>query len=189
MGYLCANYRYKFSNFVISLTLFVMVLPIVGSMPARITLLRRLDLFDRIIGDMIVNMTFTNMYFLVFHGFFGGMGSTYAEAAEVDGASQLRTMVTICLPLAIKMVTTVILVYFIGRWNDYNTPLMYLPSYPPLSYGLYLLSTGNGGQIDNAMTEPAKIGACFIVALPIITIFSIFNQKIMTNVSVGGLKG
>ena len=143
------------------------------------------------LGMYIMKGYFANVNFLIFYAMFRGISGTYTEAGLLDGAGYWRIYFRIILPLASSTFLAVFLLSFIAHWNDYSTPLMYLPSYPPLSYGLYMISAGSmdSGQIDNAMTEPAKIAACFLVSLPIIIIFSIFNQKIMTNVSVGGLKG
>lgn len=188
VGYLCAKYPYKFSSLCYTITVVVMILPLVSSTPARITFLKRIYLFDTIVGDWIVNMTFTNMYFLVFYGFFQGMSGTYAEAAEVDGASQFRTLVTIIMPLAVKMMTTVILIYFIARWNDYNTPLMYLPSKPTIALAIYKLanSTNSGGGAFSAI--PARIAAAMFVAIPMVILFICLKDKLLGNISMGGLK-
>ena len=188
VGYLCAKYPYKFSSLCYSITIFVMILPIVSSTPARITLLKRLNLFDSIIGDWMVNMTFTNMYFLVFYGFFQGMSGTYAEAAEVDGASQFRTLVTIIMPLAVKMMTTVILIYFIARWNDYNTPLMYLPGHPTIALAIYNLANKTNIQGAAFSSIPARVAAAMFIAIPMIILFICVKDRLLGNISMGGIK-
>lgn len=194
VGYLCAKYRFKFSNVIYAIVIFVMVMPIVGATPARITLLRRLGLFDSLAGDLVTKLSFTNMYFLVFYAFFQGIPDSFAEAAEVDGASQLRIMVSIMFPLAIKMITTVALILFVQYWNDYNTPYMYLPTHPTLSYSVFrlVLFTNFQGNTPDAYKlrfTPAQIAACMMLAVPIIVVFVAFKDKLMGNISLGGVKG
>lgn len=187
VGYVCAKYPYRWSTVMYSIVITVMVLPIVGTTPARITLMRRLGIFNEIWGDWIVCLTFTNMYFLVFYAFFQGMSGTYAEAAEVDGASQFRTMVNICMPLASKMIVTIILIFFISRWNDYNTPLLMMPTKPTIAYAIYDLVTlsTNAGHLK---APPAQIAACMFLAIPMLILFVCLKDKLMGNLSMGGIK-
>ena len=174
----------EYQNTIFTMVLFVMVMPLVGTEPARVKLLQRLYLFDTMWGDFIVNFTFANMYFLVFYAFYSGVSGTYAEAAEVDGASQLRTMIQIIMPLASKMILTVVLIFFIGRWNNYATPLVYMPNKWMISYRLYIITIYQ----DKVGGDPAKIAGAMIIVLPILIIFILLRNKIMGNVSMGGIK-
>ncbi|MBR3804575.1 MAG: carbohydrate ABC transporter permease [Clostridia bacterium] len=185
VGYLAAKYPYKFSTLLYVITLFVMVMPIVGSEPARIKLLCRLYLFDTMWGDFIVNFTFANLYFLVFYAFYQGVSGTYAEAAEVDGASQLRTMIQIIMPLASKMISTVLLIFFIGRWNNYATPLVYMPNKWMISYRLYIVTTYNKNTLGD---DPSRIAGAMMIVVPILILFILLRNKIMGNISIGGVK-
>ena len=189
VGYLCAKYPYRFSSLLYTITLVVMILPIVGSDPSRIELMCRLYLFDTMIGDFIVNFTFTNVYFLVFYAFYQGVSGTYAEAAEIDGASQLRTMVSIVMPLASKMIATVTLIFFMNRWNSYNWQMLYMPNVWMIAYRIYIITTSTSNAAGSiAVNPPACIAASMILALPIVALFIAFRNKIMGNISMGGLK-
>ena len=186
VGYLAAKYPYKFSSLLYSITLFVIAVPLVGSGPARVRFMCRLYLFDTMIGDFIVNITFTNVYFIVFYAYYQGMSGTYAEAAEIDGASPLRTLVSIILPLAVKMMGTVILIFFINRWNSYNWLMIYLPNTWMIAYRIYLITSVNPQILNNS--TPTVLSAAMILAIPILILFIIFKDKIMGNISMGGLK-
>ncbi len=186
VGYLAAKYPYKFSGLLYGITITVMILPIVGSDPSRVRLMQQLYLFDTMIGDFIVNFTFTNVYFLVFYAYYQGMSGTFAEAAEIDGASQLRTLVSIVLPLAIKMMGTVLLIFFINRWNSYNWQMIYMPNIWMIAYRIYEITSNNPQILKNS--TPANLAAAMILALPIIVLFVFLKDKIMGNISMGGLK-
>ena len=185
VGYLCATYKYKFSELCYTITLFVMVMPITGTATARIRLMCRLKIFDSVYGNWITCLGFTNIYFLMFLAFFQGMSGTFAEAAEVDGASQFRILWQIMLPLAAKMMLTIILIYFIARWNDTGTFLIYMPNKWSISYRVFMLTTLNTNVVPGST---AKIAACFFIAIPMILLFIIFKDKIMGNLSMGGVK-
>lgn len=185
MGYICAKFRYKFCGFIYAFVLFVMVMPMVGNTTAMLTLMRRLSMYDTIWGMWIKGCTFANTYFLIYYAFFSGVSDTYAEAAQIDGASYFRVMCTIYLPLAVKTITTVFLLQFVALYNDYNTSLVYIPSHLTLAYAVWHFSNGSSGYNDNA---PFNLAASMTLALPMVLIFIVFKNKLMGNISVGGIK-
>ena len=185
VAYICAKYRYKFSTFLYSFVLITMIIPITSSAAARIELLRNLSIFDSWLGLVINNFGFESMYFLIFYAFFGDLSSTYNEAAEIDGASQFRTMFSICVPLAMKMVSTVILIQFVGAWNEYTSALMFYPTKKTLAVALH----GMGQATQGRMSLPtSKMAAMVVLCLPILLLFIFLKDKLMGNISIGGIK-
>ena len=84
-------------------------------------------------------------------------------------------------PLAL----TLGLLLFINKWNDYMSPLLYLPKMPTLATGLYryqIIVERNGNY-------PVLYAGLFMCLLPILIIFIIFSDKMMNNINIGGLKG
>ena len=186
MGYLCSMYKNKLSSFLYALVLFVIATPIVGTMPSTVNLMRSLRLYDSFVGEYIRRSSFTNMYFLIFFAYFKGLSSGYSEAAEIDGASQLSVMFRIYIPLALNIFFTIYLILFVAFGNDFTTPMMFVPSKPTLSYAIYYTTTLDSGSSFNHATR--RMAALMVFAIPIIVIFSIFNKKLMTNLTMGGMK-
>ena len=187
MGYLCAKYQNKLSRIIYLIVIFVIAIPIVGNQPSVINLMRNLRLFDTMIGDWIRRSSFTNIYFLLFYAYFRTIPDDYGESAEIDGANQLTIMFRIYLPLALPMFFTVFLLIFVAAWNDFTTPMLYLPSYPTISYLLYYKTTVNSGSAFNS--DVRRIAALMLSAIPITAIFIAFNKRLMTNLTIGGIKG
>ena len=94
-------------------------------------------------------------------------------------------MTKIMLPMSKNTLLTVILLNFIGYWNDYQTPLLYIPSHPTLAYGLYLFSNSADNELA---TIPMKITGCMLMMVPILILFLIFRKRLIGNISIGGLK-
>ena len=161
-----------------------MVMPMVGNTTAMITLMRRFCIYDTIWGMWLKGLTFANTYFLIFYAFFSGTSDTYAEAAQLDGASYFRVMFTIYLPLAIKTISTVFLLQFVAMYNDYNTSLLYIPTHPTLAYAVLIF----GGQFNSGADVPFNFAAAMALATPMVIVFVIFKNKLMGNISVGGVK-
>jgi ABC-type glycerol-3-phosphate transport system permease component len=189
-AYLCAKYKFRFSEFIYVLMLVVMAIPIVGSSPAMVSLLRDLGIHDTIFAMVALNFNFTGIYFFVFHAYLTGISDTYVEAAEIDGASQLGVFIKIIFPLCLKTFFTVFLLQFIQTWNDYQTPLLYYPNHPTLAYAVFRMTNNTGGA-DKGMEYqgvPQRVAGCMVLAIPIFAIFVAFNKLLMGNLTMGGLK-
>ncbi len=186
VGYTCAKYRYKFSGFVYSIVVFTMVLPVVGTQPVTITLLQRIRFFDNAIGFLIWNCNFASMYYMIFFAFYQGLSDSYFEAAEIDGASQFRCLTQIAIPLAKTMFAATFVIHFIDTWTNYNTTMVYLPSFPNIAYGIHyntvVLADGN------MQSTTTRLAALMLMAAPTLIFFTVFRKQLMGNISIGGIK-
>lgn len=194
MSYLCAKYRNFFSKVIYGIVMFMMMVPILGSTSSTIELIRKIHLYDTYYGFLFFKFTFSGVYFLTYHAFFESLPDAYNEAAEIDGASQLRIMVTIIMPLASKLILTTTLLSFVAMYNEYTTALLYMPTHPTLAYGVYTLSLSSESSLSNGVrytptAVSARMAAIMILAIPMVTLFIFAKDKLMGNVSVGGIKG
>ncbi len=186
VAYLTAKYKFKLNKIIHTVVIVAMILPIVGSLPSELQLIRTIGIYDHIWGMYILKANFLGMYFLVFYGTFRSLSWEYAEAALIDGASHFTVMVKIMLPLVKSTIFAVGLLMFIGFWNDYQTPMLYIPSYPTVSFGVFSFE-GNGMAGQN--TVPNILAASILLMLPMVIIFIIFKNKFIGNLTVGGIKG
>lgn len=186
MGYAAARFKYKFSEFIYTLVMVTISLPIVGSMPSEIATAQALGIFDTFPGIWIMRATFLNTYFLIFHAQFKMIPQDYTEAAKIDGASPWAIMMQIIVPLAAGTILTVFILNFIALWNDFQIPMVYLPSHPVAAYGMYQFQ--NTAIVEIAHTPTRLAGIC-LMALPIVIFYAIFNKQLNVNLSVGGIKG
>lgn len=185
MAYMCYNYRYKFSKIIYAVVIFTITLPLFGTTPSMINLLCQLNLFDTFLGMWIINASFGGTYFLVFYAAFSSVSSAYYEAAEIDGAGQFKIFISMGLPLVSKMISTVFVLLFVAQWNDYGTPMLYLPTKPTLAYAIFYVTHRPkyvAGQV------PKMLAALILLVLPILILFVVFKEKLMGDVSLGGIK-
>lgn len=186
VAYCTAKYKNVVSTIIHYAVIITLILPIVGNTPSMISVMRSLGLYNTMVGAWIMKFCFNNMYYLIFYAAFKSLSWSYAESAFIDGASHYTVFFKIMFPLMIKLVATVFLLLFISYWNDYQTPMFYLPDYRTASYGLFVIYTST----EDAMAfPPMKIAGGVIVFLPIFILFLIFRNKIMGNLTEGGIKG
>lgn len=167
--------------------LVIFQLPLGQSLAASIKFLKDLSMFDSMIGMWIWSSGAFGGIYLLYHASFRGVSMTYAEAAAIDGASEFRIFFQIMLPMTKGIFLAFYLSKFVTIWNDYMSPMIYLPSYPTLSYAAW--QAQYSVDTDFAMV-PRQLAGLTIVLLPVIAVFVIFRDKLMHNdISVGGIKG
>ncbi len=185
-AYACARFNFKFSQLIYGIVIVTMIMPIVGSLPSEIDMATRFGLYDSIPGMWVMKSNFLGMYFLVFYAMFKNVPKAFAEAAEIDGANNFQIMFRIHFPICRNTFFTIMLITFVEFWNDFQTPLVYLDHYPTVSLGLYkiMLST------ETELTQLSmKMAATFLVVVPTLAIFLVFQKRLMGNLTVGGIKG
>lgn len=185
-SYLCAKYKYRFSKIIYLIVIITMILPIVGNLPAEIAMAKRFLLYDQIWGTWILKANFLGLYFIVFYNYFKTVPDAYIEAAKIDGASNLRVLLRIILPMARPIFFTVLLINFITFWNDYQTPLIYLKSTPTIAVGMYQMAMTNDNQLSYV---PCRMAAAVMMLTPVLIVFLAFHKKLLGNLNMGGIKG
>ena len=113
----------------------------------------------------------------------------FDEAAKIDGANSLQTLLLVLLPLSRPALTTGVVISFIGHWDEFFLPLVYLntPTLFPLSVGLrYFQSAllGEGQPMFHLL-----MAASMVVVLPIIAIFFFAQRYFIEGIQLTGLKG
>ncbi|MBO5277641.1 MAG: carbohydrate ABC transporter permease [Clostridia bacterium] len=199
MAYLTARYAYLYSKIIYAIVIVVMVIPIVGAQASEIQVLSMLGLYNTRFGFLVLKASFVGMYFLVFYETFKNIPMTYSEAAMIDGASDWCIMTKICLPLVLNVFTTIALITFIQFWNDYQMAMLYMPDYPTLSYFLFQVQNQTqevrvsglpyGMKTIRSDYVPIKMTATVVLMTPILILFIALHERLMGNLSIGGIKG
>ena len=185
-AYAVARFNFKFNSVIINIVIITMALPIVGSLPSELQMAKALGFYDSILGNCLMKANFLGMYTLIFYSTFKSFSKDYAEAALVDGANEFTIMFKIMIPLVLNIIGMIFLLKFIDFWNDYSTPMIFMPNYPTMAYGLlqFNLSTNNATSF-----LVVKIAACVILMIPILILFLLFKNKLIGNLTLGGIKG
>ncbi len=185
IAYATSKFNYKFNVIVDSICIITMIIPIVGSSMSMVSVLHQLHIYDTFIALFLQKFNYANMYYLMFGAIFKGVSKEYYEAAHVDGATEFTVMLRIAFPLVATSFGLIFLLFFIQYWNDYTTLMTYAPTHPTLSYALYKLSFTDQGDLN---MPTIKLAGSVVIVLPVIILFIIFRNKIMGNLTIGGVK-
>ena len=183
-AYVSTKYEFPGSKWIYTIVMVMMTLPVYGSSGAQYRLIRSLGLVDSYAHILLSISGFTSAY-LYYRAFFKGLSWSYAEAAMMDGANEFQTYFKVMLPQAKPIFTALFLTTWLVAWNNYESPMVYLPNLPTLPVGVF--------QFNKEMIYQARLdilfAACLVVSIPALIIFVAFNKVLTTNVSVGGIKG
>lgn len=186
VAYATARFDFKFSKVVYWIVIITMILPIVGSLASEKNIVESLGLYDSMLGMYLLKANFLGLYYLVFYAAFSKIPKDFEEAAIIDGASNFQVMTKVMLPMVSKLFTTIMLIKFIDFWNDYQTPLIYLPTKPTIAVGLLGYSQSYIYQISS---PPMKLAGALIVFVPILILFIFLQKRLIGGISsVGGIK-
>ena len=188
-AYACARFNYRFSKLIHTVVIVVMMIPIVGSLPSEIEMARSLNILNTMWGLWIMKANFLGLYFLVFYDIFKSLPVSFSEAAKMDGANNLQIFLQIALPLIKNTFFTVLLIKFITFWNDYQSPKIFMPSFPTIANGLHFVMNENAKEGSIHTEVPARMAMVILTAVPITTLFMIFQKRLLGNLTMGGVKG
>lgn len=184
-GYIFAHYEFKGKTFLFNFVIFMMILPIFGSLPSMYKLIHDLKLNDSYLYTVATCIGGLNGTMLMTYGYYKGVPKELREAIYMDGGNDFVAYLRVYFPLGRNIFVALTLLSFIQRWNDYETPILYFDKLPVLATGLRKFQL----EIQYVANTPAYFAGALIVMLPVVIIFALFSDKIMGQLHSGGLKG
>lgn len=189
VGYALAVLSFRGRGVVFALVLLVQAIPFQLLMiPLYVMVVRYFGLADNFIG-MILPFAINSVAVLIFRQYFLQIPRDVFDAARIDGASELRILLFIAVPLVRPAVLTAMLVTFIGPWNEFLWPFLVTKdaTKQTLAVSLANFSQTNGSFLDNPMGA-VLAGAC-VLAVPVVVLFLLF-QRHFTSANLGSaIKG
>ena len=140
-----------------------------------------LDSFGALIIPAAINIG--NIFMM--RQFFVSFPKDIEEAASIDGLGRFQTFFKIVMPLAMPSIATQAVFTFMGFWNEFMKPMLYIstPSRYTLTLGLQTFQAKDGGvRWDHTMA------ASIITIIPIIAIYLIFNRYFLKGIRMDGEK-
>ncbi len=184
IAYALARFKFPGRNLLVAIGIGAMVIPDLGSRTVVYKMYNDLH----IINTWFILIQYTTPFgimFLMVYSLFSTVPKEYSEAAKIDGASELRILVKIMLPMALGVIGLMMVMNSIGVWNDYYTPYMYMPSLKTLALGIQELS-----EEAQAVSNFTVLYAAMIMSItPVVVLFVAMRNTIISNVAIGGIKG
>ncbi len=183
-----AKMEWKGRNAIFQFLIFTMMIP--GS----VTLTASFLMYD------LIGWVDTPLPFMI-PGMFGGIGMVFflrqymkgipddlIGAAKIDGMSEIKIFLTLILPLSVPALLTQGILAFIGHYNEYMGPLLYLPSAADNEITLQLVLRKLTERFRLHPNE--QMGVCLIAMMPMLLLYLLLQNYILKGISMSsGLKG
>ena len=182
-GFAFAMYRFPLKNFFFIIILSTLMIPIQVTSVALYILMAQLKWIDTFIGILCPNLASAFSVFFLTQTI-RGMPKSLIDAARIDGAGEMRIVVTIVAPLIKGVIATVALILFIGSWNDFMWPVIIINSEQLRTIPVGIAFFKDPYHISFG----PLMAATSITTLPMIIIYFFTQRFIIKGIAATGVK-
>jgi multiple sugar transport system permease protein len=185
-AYSLAFYNSRITQTAGKLILFTYMFPGVVIIVPAYSLLSRLGLVDTLVGLVLVELVLTIPFCTwMLRSFFVDIPKEILEAGRVDGASSMRVLWSLLLPVARPGVIAIAVFSFIFSWNEFLFPLVLINSDSGKT-----LPLGVAGFMGNLTVQWGPLLASGVVAvLPVLALFLVLQRYLVEGLTAGAVKG
>ena len=192
VAYSFARFRWRGRDLVFGITLATMMLPAQVTQIPKYILFKYLGWLDTV-KPLWVPSWFGGGAFSIFliRQFIRSIPRELDEAATIDGANPLRILGSVLLPLMKPVIATISVMSFIGGWNDFMGPLIYLatPEKFTVALGMRYFQVTPAGQSWGMPTDHLLMAACVMSTTPVILLFFSAQRYFVQGIVMSGIKG
>ncbi len=201
LAYPMARKSFRYKN-VLSFFVFFTMLFNGGIVPSYIMWSRFFHIKNTIWALIIPNYMVTAFNVILVKNFYqNNVPDALVEAAQIDGASELKTFYSIMFPLSRPVVATISLFTGLCYWNDWTNGLYYVDNEKLFSIQLLLMKIMNNIQALKANTAlmgtgtvelpgtSVRMAMAFVGILPILIVYPFVQKYLVEGVVIGAVKG
>ncbi len=148
--------------------------------------LKNLDLLDSLLGIILIQVGIGVPFgtFLM-RNFFRGLPGELADAARIDGCTELGVFWRVMLPLVRPAALALLLFSFANSWNDYALPLIALQTDARRTLPVGLVHFSGQYATDYSLVFAATV----ISFIPVVLVYLLFQRQFVEGINAGALKG
>ncbi|GAA4162823.1 carbohydrate ABC transporter permease [Gryllotalpicola daejeonensis] len=188
-GYSLAVLQWRGRGTTFALALLVQVIPFqLLIIPLYVLIARDYGLADSYLG-MILPFAINSTAVIIFRQYFLQVPKELFEAARIDGAGEFRLLWRVALPLVRPALVTVLLLVFIGPWNEFLWPFLITKeaSMQPLAVSLANYISNVAATAANPFG--AVLAGAVVLAAPVVVLFIVFQRYFISTDIGSGVKG
>jgi len=187
VGYAFARLRFRGRGPLFVLMIATMMLPVQVTMIPLFLLFRTFGWVDTILPLVVPAFFGTPFFIFMFRQFFAQIPEALVEAARLDGCGHLGVWWRVMLPLCRPVIAITAVFTFIGTWNDFLGPLIYLQSESRMTLAVALNSFQN--QYGDFSDMNLLMAASIVTMLPCILLFVVAQRQFVGGLALGAVKG
>ena len=183
-AYAFAKLRFKGRDVLFLAYIATIAVPWQAYMLPQFILMRSMGLYDRL-GAIMVLQAFSAFGVFLMRQFYQSIPTELCEAARIDGLSEYGIWARIMLPLSKASIATLVIFTFVGTWNDYMGPMIYLTRdvNKTIQVGLRRFIQENSSDYHLIMA------ASVVSLIPVSIVFLTLQKYFIEGIATSGLKG
>lgn len=184
-AYAFARLKWPGRDFWFAILIGTMMLPGTVTMIPQFILFKNLGWLNSYLPLIVPSFAGNAFNIFLLRQFFRTIPIDLSDCAKLDGCSELRIFGQILMPLCKPALATIAIFSFMGTWNDYIGPLIYINDNMQytLTYGLRAF------QLKNDSIWHLTMAASIVVALPTLAVFFSFQKYFIEGITLTGMKG
>jgi ABC-type glycerol-3-phosphate transport system permease component len=184
-GYGFAMYRFPGRRFLFMFLLATMIVPAAVTMVPTYAMMVKFKWVNTYWPLIIPGVA--NAFGIFFmRQYISTISNELLDAGRIDGCSEFGLFWRIILPIIVPGLTSLGLIFFMGSWNSYMYPVIYLKS--PTLHTLPLLMMQMTGPLGFSLYRE-QMGVAVISIVPLLIIFLVFQRRFVEGITSGALKG
>lgn len=149
---------------------------------------------------VIIPGCMTAFNLIIMRTFFAQIPVSLEESAKLDGASNMRILISIMIPLSKASIAVIALFYSVAQWNGFFQPMIYLQKrelYPLqlvlrdilITYSSTTSIDASAGSLNTLLEEVLKYGVIIVSIVPMLILYPFIQRYFVTGVMIGSIKG
>ena len=183
-GYAFAKLKFKGSNVLFIIYLAQMMVPSQLTLIPRFVMFSEMGLTNSHLALIVPNIIAVSATFMMRQSFIGAPDEL-REAAKIDGAGEYRTFLQVMVPLVKPTIAAQATVQFLGAWNSYLDPLVFISNWRKWTIPL-ALNQFVGAEVTQYNLTMA---ACCMAVIPVFVVFLCGQKFFLKGLTVGAVKG
>jgi len=196
VGFAFARVRWPGRDAIFGICIAVMLLPGIVTFIPTFIIFSKLSWVNTFWPFIVPAYFGVPLYIFMFRQFMLTLPKELDDAARIDGASTFQIFTMVILPLLGPILATVAILSFMGHWNDFFGPMIYLqrPELKTLMLGLAFFesaATGTGGTYSLLTSSRIHLimAITLLINIPSVLLFIFFQKYFVRDVVFSGIKG
>ena len=185
VAYAFAKIDFRFKSLLFMLVLATVMIPYQVTLIPLFIIFKNLGWINTYLPLIVPSLFGTASNVFLMRQYIMGIPDAYRDSAYLDGCDHMRIWLRIILPMSVPMVVSISVLTFMGKWNEFLGPMLYLNSRVKMTVPMVLRIY----QSEYVTKWNLLMAASCIALLPIIVLYLISQRYIISGIMLGGIKG
>jgi len=177
---------------------YIVIMVFFGGIVPAYMVVRSLGIIDTYFA-LILPFFIVHFNMFVVKNYFEGLPESVEESARIDGASDLRILVSIVCPMSKPVLATVAMLYAVNYWNNYFHATMYTTSTTMQTLQVFIYNTINNtqtlverlviGHYTNVSIDGVIAAVVVLSMIPIVALYPFVQRYMIHGITIGSVKG